>query len=268
MQQEAGPAQAEQSLPEVVKAPPEPDMAKIFSEQLQPKLNEVLAAYPNLEISISAVDIKSGALVHSGAVEAFDAASTGKLLSAILYLHLVESGQAGLEDNIAGRTAAVQLQLLIEKSDNAAWQALNGRLGHPALKDYSNRIGLTSYNPVNNTIITNDIAKLLEKLHKGELLNAANSKLLFDFMSRADQNEYIAPALPPGTKVLHKAGWLKDRFHDAAIIDNGKRPYVLVIFSKSRGQYNPEQGKQLFRSLTEATVPVFFNEPMLQRSGP
>lgn len=263
--EEAGPAQAEQASPKVEKAP-EPDMAQILGSQLQPKLNEIIAAYPNLEISVSCVDVKSGALIHSGAVEAFDAASTGKLLSAILYLHLVETGQAGLQDNVGGLSAAVQLQMLIEKSDNAAWRVLNDRLGHPRLKEYSNSIGLASYNPANNTIVTNDIAKLLEQLYKRKLLNEEHTKLLFDFMSRADQNEYIAPALPPGTQVYHKAGWLKDRFHDAAVIDNGQRPYVLVIFSKSKGQYNPEQGKQLFRSLTETTIPLFFNNPMLIHS--
>lgn len=254
------PASAAQT-PAVEEAPlpPEPNMAEIMSTQLVPQLNAVIAAYPTMQISISCIDVKSGAIVHAGVAEAFDAASISKLISAIVYLRSVESGEASLTANVGSLPANQQIQLLIEKSDNAAWEALNGHLGHPKLKAYANSNGLTAYDPENNRIVTNEVAKLLEQLYSGKLLNDTHTKLLLDFMSRSERGEYMASALQPGTKVFHKAGWLKDRFHDAAIIDNGQRPYVLVIFTKARGQYDQELGKALFQRVTASTLPIFVN---------
>lgn len=231
---------------------------QMLTAQLDPKINEIIASYPHLQISVACIDINSGKLLHYGLNEPFIAASTSKLLSAIFYLVLVEKGQLGLEESINGQTAEYQIQQMIEKSDNTAWKAINDLLDRNRLKDYAHSIGLNSYDPEQNTITADEVATLLEKLYKRHLLKEEHTQLLFGFMRRADQDVNFTAVLPPNVEVLHKSGWLEDRFHDAAIINNGYRPYVLVIFSKASGPYDPEQGRQLFQRTTNASVEVFF----------
>jgi beta-lactamase class A len=77
-------------------------------------------------------------------------------------------------------------------------------------------------------------------------------------MAQAKEVEFITNTVPSGIKIYHKPGYLADRVHDAAIIDDGKRPYVLVIFSKSRSTgYNMTQGSTLFKQITLATTDTF-----------
>jgi hypothetical protein len=65
-------------------------------------------------------------------------------------------------------------------------------------------------------------------------------------------------SIPAGVKVYHKAGWLDDRVHDAAIIDNGKHPYVLVIFTKDiSGDYNAAIGHKIYADITKTTTQLF-----------
>lgn len=232
-------------------------MADIAAE-LAPKIDGIISDYPNMDVSVALIDVNSGSLLRYGTDESFDAASTSKILTAISYLRLVEEEEAHLSDDIGGLPASRQLQKLIEDSDQAAWQELNGRLGHDRLWADATMIGLSGYNPNDNTILASDIAVLLRRLYTGQLLNAEHTGLLLGYMNKADETEYIVEAIPKEAKVFHKAGWLSDRFHDAAVIDNGKRPYALVIFSRTPGQYNSRQGKQLFHKITAVTVESFF----------
>jgi beta-lactamase class A len=252
------PMEANQSAPSEKQQQDQADPAAAIAAELEPKINEVIKNYPAMDISVAVADIHSGALLQYGKDEPFHAASTSKLLTAISYLRLVEEEEAHLDDNIGGLTARRRLQKLIEDSDQAAWEELNGRLGHSRLWADATMIGLSGYNPNDNSIKASDIAVLLRRLYTGQLLNPEHTALLLEFMNKAGETEHIVDAIPSEAKVFHKAGWLSDRFHDAAVIDNGKRPYVLVIFSKTSGQYNSRQGKELFRQLTAATVEVFF----------
>jgi beta-lactamase class A len=78
-------------------------------------------------------------------------------------------------------------------------------------------------------------------------------------MQQADMRNYIVAAIPSGTDVYHKVGYLADRLHDAAIIKRGDRSYVLVIFSKSSGAYDYYRGSQVFGEITETSLQAFFN---------
>lgn len=228
---------------------------------LEPTINNLIAAHPELDIGVGIVDVKTGKLYHYGVSDPFVAASTAKLLTATLFLSKVEHGSDSLSESVGGLSAQTQLQKMIEDSDNNAWNAFNnGILGHSALQDYANSIGLAGYKADGNTITADDMARLLEKLYTKQLLNAEHTNLLLSYMKSANENDYIPAAVPSGVTVYHKAGWLSDRVHDAAVIDNGKRPYVLVIFSKARGTnatYNTTVGMQLFHDITHTANQAF-----------
>lgn len=222
-------------------------------------INTEIAKYPYMDIGVSVIDIKTGDAQEYGVQNPFVAASTAKLLTAISYLHDVEQGKATLSQKVGTRTAQDALQALIVESDNEAWNDFNnGVMSHAELAAYASSIGLTNYNPDTNTVTPTSIAKLLSDLYQQKLINKEHTQLLLSYMSQAKEVEFITNTVPSGTKVYHKPGYLADRVHDAAIIDNGKRPYVLVIFSKSRTKgYDMTKGEILFKQVTLASLTAF-----------
>ncbi len=212
-----------------------------------------------LETGVSIIDLTTSKAYHYGLSDTpYVAASTTKLLSASLFLRSVEQGKARLDEPLGTSIASDQLKKMIVSSDNDAWQAFNDQLGHPALQSYADSLGLLAYDPTTNLITPDDVALLLAKLYQGKLLNSQHTKLLLSYMRQANETMYIGAAIPSGVEFYHKAGYLDDRAMDGAIIDNGKHPYVLVIFTKSpSGSYDQATGDRLFHDITTVTLQIF-----------
>lgn len=242
--------------------PPPSSVAKttqplINTSSLGPAMNSIISNYPGLQIGVSVINLNTGEKFNYGVQDPYIGASVSKLITASLYLHNVEDGNASLLDTINDQPAKYKLQQMIEQSDNDAWVAFNSILGHDNLQNYAQQIGLQNYNATDNTVTPSDVALLLQQLYTGKLLSKTNTQLLLSYMQNANEADYIPAAVPSGVKVYHKAGYLDDRAHDAAIIDNGQNPYILVVFTKSSDAYDFQQGIQLFHQITGATTSVF-----------
>jgi beta-lactamase class A len=214
----------------------------------------------NLETGVSIIDLTNNRRYDYGLGDTeYIAASTTKLLSASLFLHDVEQGQASLNQPLGGTTAQAEMQKMIVVSDDTAWEDFNNLLGHPALLAYAHSLGMNSYDPDNNLITSDDLALLLSSLYQDKLLDSQHTNLLLSYMQQADYTQYIGGVIPKGVKFYHKIGFLDDRVMDAAIIDNGKHPYVLVIFTKdpSGTSYDQTAGLQVFHGITTATLTAF-----------
>lgn len=214
----------------------------------------------SLEIGVSTIDLTNNMRYDYGLGDTeYIAASTTKLLSASLFLHDVELGKASLGQPLGGSTAQAEMQKMVVISDDTAWEDFNTLLGHPALLQYAHSLGMSSYDPDNNLITSDDLALLLASLYQGKLLDSQHTQLLLSYMRQADYTQYIGGVMPKGVKFYHKIGYLDDRVMDAAIIDNGKHPYVLVIFTKdpSGNSYDETAGLQAFHSITSATLAAF-----------
>ena len=222
------------------------------------KINAAIRTYPDMDIGVAIEDLNDGKAYHYGLSNPFIAASTAKLITATMYLQGVESGKYSLSNMLSYGSAQYELRQMIVQSDNTAWQDFNTILTHDGLENYATDIGLTNYDPDQNTLTVDDIALLLGKLYKGELLSRTFTDMMLSYMHNANEANYIVASVPAGVKVYHKAGWLDDRVLDAAIIDNGKHPYVLTIFTKDiNGSYDATEGHQIFSSITGATVNAF-----------
>lgn len=225
------------------------------------EVESVVAEYKSVDIGVSWIDIKTGDSHDYGVQDPFVAASTAKLLTAIAFLHDVENGTNSLDDTVGSRSAKAALEAMIVKSDNDAWHDFNNTvMSHEELAEYANKIGFSSYDPDKNTITPGSLAKLLSNFYQKRLVDEDHTNLLLSYMKQAyeAQVQYIPNLAPEGTTVYHKPGYLKDRMHDAAIIDNGDRPYVLVIFTKSRtGVYDPTIGADIFTRIAKASFTSF-----------
>lgn len=239
-------------------APPPPVLSTAQESQMATSINSALTTASDMDIGVAIEDLNNGKTYHYGLSQPFIAASVAKLLTASLFLHDVEIGRYTMSSQLSYGSARYELQQMIEQSDNQAWQDFNTLLTHSSLQAYAASIGLSNYDPDQNTLTDTDIQILLGKLYKGDLLNNTDTRLMLSYMQLANETDYIVASVPPGVKVYHKAGWLDDRVHDAAIIDNGRHPYVLVIFSKEQdGDYDSAEGQQLFAAITKATLTAF-----------
>lgn len=235
-----------------------PVYKKIDTAAVEQRVNTIIAKYPHLQISVSFNDLKTQTALHYGVEEPYLAASTSKLLTAILFLHQVEEGKYSLTEQVGGLSMEAQLRLLIEESDNTAWVNFDKVLGSGALEQYASQVGLKNYDYSRNTTTSSDIALLLEKLYNQKLLNKKNTQLLLSFMQNASESRYIPAAVSKKAKVYHKAGHLEDRVHDAAIIDSNGRPFVLVIFTKANsGQYDFSLGTQIMHDITKVFLSAY-----------
>jgi beta-lactamase class A len=223
------------------------------------QINQVING-SSLEVGASIIDLTNNQRYDYGLGDTeYIAASTTKLLSASLFLHDVEQGQDSLSQPLGDSTAQAEMQKMIVISDDDAWLDFNDLLGHSALLQYAQSLGMNSYDPDNNTITSDDLALMLARLYQGKLLNTQHTNLLLGYMAQADYKQYIGGVIPQGVKFYHKIGFLDDRVMDAAIIDNGKHPYVLVIFTKdpSGTSYDQAAGEQAFHDITSATLTAF-----------
>jgi len=223
------------------------------------QIDAAIATDPTVDVSVSCIDLGTGKAYDYGVSDVFEAASVGKLVTAVDFMQQVQSGSASLNDNLNGSTAGYELQQLLVDSDNDAWLAFNDQLGNASLLQTAQRAGINDYDPNANTLTAADVSNLLSRLFKRELLNDRNTDVLLGYMKEANEADYIPAAVPKGVIVYHKAGLLDDRIHDAAIIDDSKRPYVLVIFTNGHGTYEDDQRTQLMHEITKDTVEAFIS---------
>lgn len=233
----------------------------IDDTKLATTINSLLSENRNLDTSVAIIDLQTGKAYQYGDEAGYRAASITKLITAAAYLHTVESGDATLRKIIGGDNAQNQIKKMIVDSDNNAWSALNSSITSQGLEAYAQSVNVVSFDVTDNIVTSKDIASFLAGLYKGKLLNEEHTSLMLGYMKQAGLDGYIPAALDADLTVYHKAGWLDDRYNDAAIISNGAQQYVLVIFSKSSTDttYDIAQGQKLFQAITHATTNSLFH---------
>lgn len=257
LKKEPSPPQASSAIPAVTQAVAKPEVKQspviqpktIDTASLKSQIDAIIKKYPSYEIGVSYSDIKTPANLDLGIQGAYVAASTTKVLTAVMYLKQVELGNRTMTESVGGKPADQQLRAMIEASDNPSSDAFKDLLGYRNLETYAKSIGLNDFRAVANHISPKNMAFLLEKLYNHELLNKENTALLLSHMKKASETQYLVATFPKEVNVYHKAGYLKDRAHDAAIVDNGKQPFILVVFTKADGTYNFETGAKLINEI-------------------
>lgn len=226
---------------------------------LNTQMNELVTASP-FDTSIAVIDLQTNKTYTYGDTAAYTAASINKLVTAAAYIHKVEQGTATLEQYVGGDTAENQIEKALVHSDNAAWESFytSKQVSCSAHNTYAQEIGLTSYECKQNVISAPDTALFLQKLYQGKLANKEHTEMLLSYLKQANYREYIVSAVPSNLTVYHKVGYLNDRVHDSAIITDGKKAYVLAIFTKTSGVYDQTAGIKLFQDTAKTTNALFF----------
>lgn len=241
--------------PTPIAASPTPSGATFATStvtQIQAAVQTIINANSDLTFGVSFQDFNSGAHFDINGNQSFTAASTTKVLTAILFLKGVEAGTYSLNQPLGDYNASYQLQQMINQSNNDSWSFFNTLLGFPAEQSFATSLGLTSYQSDQNSFSPNDMATLLKKLYSGELLNQSDTKLLLSYMQNTNEESLIPAGLPQGAIVYHKYGELDDKVHDAAIIQDKNHTFILTIYSSGDENEDYDRRAAIFHQIVQA----------------
>lgn len=234
-----------------------PVQAAPIGPELDARINAVIAANSRHQLGVALIDVSDGVLHGYGVQDKFVAASTGKILAAAAYYNLVERGQASLAAPLGVSTAGGQIRQMVQQSNNTSWTLILGALGQRALADYAASIGI-GYDRTLNTLTPGEMARILELLYTGRLLNTEHTQQLLSYMQGTNFETLIPAAVPPGVSVFHKYGLLSGNLHDASVLASGDRAYVFVVYTLGRNLSDMEDRARVIRALTETVAAGLF----------
>ena len=217
--------------------------------ELDAEINAVIQANSAYRVGVALIDLSDGEVHEYGAKTKFVAASTGKILAAEAYYHLVETGKASLTARMGGSTAGQQIRQMIQQSNNDSWALILAAVGHKGLTDYAASMGIP-YDRTVNGLTPAEMAKTLSELYSGRLLNAANTAQLLSYMQNTNYEVLIPAAAPPGVNVFHKYGLLNGNLHDASILVQGERAVVFVVYTQGRDMSDMAARTRVIQQLT------------------
>jgi beta-lactamase class A len=141
----------------------------------------------------------------------------------------------GVGSRITLREAA---RLMITRSDNTTAILLVRTLGPDNINRFMRENGLTNsvldwYGAGDNLTTPNDVLRDLELVATSQMVDAASSKEMVDFMLAQTINDLLPPGLPAGGRFAHKTGLLGGLLHDAGIVYGPSGPFVIVAMSSN-----------------------------------
>jgi len=224
---------------------------------LDAQINAVIQANSAYRVGVALIDLSDGVVHEYGAKTKFVAASTGKILAAEAYYHLVETGKASLTARMGASTAGQQIRQMVQQSNNESWALILAAVGHKGLTDYAASLGIP-YDRTVNGLTPAEMAKTLSGLYSGRLLNAGNTAQLLSYMQNTNYEVLIPAAAPPGVEVFHKYGLLNGNLHDASILVQGERAFVFVVYTLGRDMSDMAARTRVIQQLTGTVAAGLF----------
>ncbi len=200
----------------------------------------------------------------------FAAASLIKVPMLAVVFGAIEAGDLSLDDpitvrrrDITGGSGIIKamkvpvtftldelLEIMIASSDNTATNKVIGLLGYEYYNRKFKELGLMSTSlvrkmmdfsrrdkGVENYTCARDVAYLLEKMYKGELVNEAASRMMIGYLKKQKVNDRLPRYLPESTTVAHKTGLERGIVHDAGIVFTEKGDYIICVLTRGVGSY-------------------------------
>jgi beta-lactamase class A len=226
---------------------------------LPAEVQRIIREHPDHRIGVTVLNTRDGQLQSYGDVTPYTAASTAKVLTAAAYYHLVETGEKSLDAPLGAFDAAFQLKAMINTSSDDSWLLLMQDIGYPRLTDYAATLGIT-YDPKQNLLAPPDMARLLEQLSTGKLLDPGHTAELLGYMQHTNDEDLIPAALSPGITVHHKYGVVEGYVHDAALLSSGDRSYAVVIYTWGPNDADSANRLDLIHELTRQVTGALFGQ--------
>ncbi|GAB2623801.1 serine hydrolase [Kocuria arenosa] len=210
-------------------------------------LEDLAAGVPG-ELGVVLLDPEGREVVARNADRPFTSASLYKLFLAHAVLDEADRGALALSDVVPelGLSVEQALDVMISWSDNASGAALGRWLGWEEVEAFAHEQGFaaTTFDPATGsqdvvamTTTPADVAALLERLRRGELLSGSSTALLLGFLEEQHLDYALSSGFSPDVGFAHKTGLLVDVSHDAGIVELGGRDYVVAVLTDGWSDY-------------------------------
>jgi len=238
-------------------------------QEMGEALNKEAARYPS-RLGIYLKDLKTGRTWTYHPDDLFPSASLIKVPIMASVFEKIRSGDISLDTQLVlrrydrfggsgslkwcrdGTSLSVRevLEKMITESDNTAMKMLIDRVGIYALQQQFSKLGLT-YTQIypeglslrggrvvyENFTTPREMAYLLEKMYKRELVDKFSSETMVDIMKRNRSTSRLAKKLPEGWELGHKTGLLRRSCHDVGIVFSPKGDYIIAVLTGKVGDY-------------------------------
>ena len=166
-------------------------------------------------------------------------------------------GGTGLLDTTAqpgdAYTYQQLLALLIQQSDNTAWQALDRVLGAGKVDAYAASAGAPDCQQDSDNCTAHEAGLLLGALARGKLLSADSTHRLLGLLESTAFNDRINYYLG-GLTVAHKVGMDGGVMNDAGIVYLQGDPFVIAVFTVTS---DADTGVQAIRDISRAAARLY-----------
>jgi beta-lactamase class A len=142
------------------------------------------------------------------------------------------------------------LEAMIDRSDNTAADLIVRQLGYDYLQKTFIALGLqdTVIRPEgfkltsrrvheDNMTSPRDMAYLLEKIYRRELVSPEASDQMLDIMKHQHLRDRLPRFLPTGWEIAHKTGLLRKACHDVGIVFSPKGDYLICVLTSHDSTY-------------------------------
>ena len=157
------------------------------------------------------------------------------------------SGSGKLKNVAPGAVFSVEelVKLMVSISDNTATNMITNVLGMKYINISITEFGLNSsrlsrrvadYDArargLENYTTAGDMALILEKMYRGELVSGETSMVCLDILLDQKSHDRIPKYLPKDVLVAHKTGLEKSVCHDAGIVFDPKGDFLICVLTK------------------------------------
>lgn len=236
----------------------------INTKQEVPKLNEIIFSTfnnPEIEYGIVIKNLKTGESTYinehkkfaTGSLyklwvmgEAFNQVKNGTIQSDDTIEQSIETlndkfgisdDEAELTEGVINMTVNSALTQMITISHNYAALLLSEKLKLSNISKFiknnqfnESSLSIEGSNYPETTAV--DMAVLLEKIYKGELVNKESSDKMLNLLKAQRLNNKLPKDLPK-IMIAHKTGEIDDYSHDVGIVYSDKGDYIIAVLTKS-----------------------------------
>jgi beta-lactamase class A len=254
---------------------------------LEQRLAAVHRRYPVVNPGLFILDLTTGDYADLSGGKTFPAASVIKLPILMAFFQDLDAGKVSLTEKLvmspnlmasgsgymqdlapwSSYSAQYTIGKMIETSDNTATNMIIKRLGGArvlnqrfrswGLQDTAIRNWLPDLSGT-NTVSAHDLALILTKLAKGNLLSDSSKARAIAILKTCHTRSLLVPGIGPGAEIAHKTGDIGFAIGDAGIVfmPNG-RQYIAAVML--RRPYDDPRGRDYVQTVSRLTYSYFLN---------
>jgi len=93
-----------------------------------------------------------------------------------------------------------------------------------------------------NYTTAREMAVLLERIYRGELIDKNSSETMLDFLKQNKSRSRLRKGLPIGWEIGHKTGLLRKSCHDVGIVFSPRGDYIIAVLTSDVPSYSSAKG--------------------------